>query len=159
MAWSYSGKPTEDNPKDQVRFLIQDTEESDQLFQDEEIDFLLELEGGPLKAATKGAQTLAAKFARCVDETVGKVKATFSQRYKHYSDLAKQLKQHSDIRIPLPFAGALRISQKDVQERDNDRVPPAFSTETHEFSRTRDQVDGRIETGGLQGDNGPAVDP
>jgi len=155
MTWSYTGIPSEENPKDQVRFLIQDTDESDQLFQDEEINFLLELEGGPLKAAMKGAQTLAAKFARCIDETVGKVKASFSQRYKHYSNLHKELKQHSDIRNALPFAGALEITQKEVQERNNNRVRPAFTTEKHEFIRTRDEFDGRRETGGLQGDNGP----
>jgi len=131
MAWSYSGNPSAENPKDQVRFFTQDTDQSDQLLQDEEINFLLTLEGGPLKAAVKAAETIAGKFARKCDEKVGQVSVSFSQKSKQYFELAAKLKRHSDIKGACPFAGGLDISQKDTQRDNDDRVQPDFRRTTH----------------------------
>ncbi len=141
MAWSYSGKPEASNPKDQVRFLVQDTDQTDQLLSDEEITFLLDLEGGALKAATKAAETIAAKFARKCDESVGQVKVSFSQKFKQYSELAAKLKTSANIKQALPFAGGLEVTQKEILEEDQNRVQPAFTKELHDFHRTQDEKD------------------
>lgn len=151
MTWSYSGTPSEENPKDQVRFLTQDTVEDDQLLSDEEITFLLGLEGGPLKASVKAAETIAAKFARKCDEAVGQVKISFSQKFDQYIKLAKALKRHSDIKGAIPFSGGLDISQKDTQRDDDDRVEPFFRRELHDFRpRETDRSVGRVISEGVQ---------
>ncbi len=148
MAWTYSGDPSQDD-KDQVRFLIQDTNTKDQLFQDDEIRFLITLEGNALKAATKAAQTLAMKFARFCDESVGQVRVTFSQKSKQYRDLAKDLKKHAAIKNACPFMGALTESQKDIQEEDRDLVQPEFRKDTNDFRDTR-RNEGRVITEAIQ---------
>lgn len=151
MTWSYSGKPDSTNEKDQVRFLIQDTDQTDQLLQDEEIEFLITLEGGPLKAAAKAAETLAAKFARKCDETVGPVKIMFSQKNKMYMELCEKLKRHSNIKEACPFAGGLSISDKETAREDDDRVQPIFRRETHDFRKKEsDRSVGREITEAVQ---------
>ena len=154
MTWSYSGDPRK-NDADQVRFLIQDTDKDDQLIQNEEIKFLLELEGSPLKAAAKSAEIIWAKFARLVDERVGRVSKSFSQRAKHYKDLMKQLRRSAAIKEALPFAGALKESQKDVLEEDNDRVQPSFTRELHDFVRQPNEDQGRAVTAAMQEETDP----
>lgn len=151
MTWSYSGKPSEENPKDQVRFLVQDTIQDDQLLSDEEINFLLTLEGGPLKAAVKAAETIGGQFARKCDESVGQVKLSLSQKSKQFFELAAKLKRHSDIKSAVPFSGALDISQKDSQRDDDDRVEPIFRRELHDFRRKEtDRSTGRVTSEGVQ---------
>lgn len=137
MAWSYSGNPGS-NDKDQVRFLVQDTVSTDQLLSDNEIRFLLTLEGGPLKAAAKAAETIAAKFARKCDEAVGQVKISFSQKSKQYFELADKLKRSSSIKQAIPFSGALDISQKEIQRDDSNRVDPIFRRDLHDIHKRED---------------------
>lgn len=145
MAWSYSGTPTTAIAKDQVRFLIQDTDVNDQLFSDEEIIYLINLEGSALKAAAKAAETLAMKFARKCDEAVGQVRISFSQKSKQYAALAKDLARDASIKEAIPFAGGLDISQKQTQRDDDDRVQPFFRRETHDFLRNEtDRSVGRV---------------
>lgn len=132
MTWSYSGNPSV-SEKDQVRFLVQDTQSAKPLLQDEEIAYLISTEGSPQDAAAKAAETLAAQFARFVDESVGQVKVSFSQRFKHYSELAKNLKRQASIKNAEPFAGALDESQKNVQEEDDDRIKPFFTRDQDDY--------------------------
>jgi len=142
MTWSYSGDPS-NSDLDQVRFLVQDTQESDQLLQDEEITFLLTLEGAPLKAASKAAETIGGMFARKCDEKVGTVSQAFSQKSSQYFELSKRLKRHSDVKQAETFAGGLDITQKETQEDNENRVQPDFTKELHDFDRDRDDRDRR----------------
>lgn len=149
MTWSYSGNPASSS-KDEVRFLAQDTVKTDPLLEDEEIDFLITQEGSAQKAAIKAAQTIMAKFARFVDESVGQVKKSFSQRFGHYRDLVDDLNRHAAMRGAVPFAGALTETQKDVQEDNDDRIDPIFTRDMNDFTRQPNQDQGRATTAAVQ---------
>lgn len=132
MAWSYSGNP-QSSAKDQVRFLIQDTDSKDQQLTDEEIAFLIELEGSSLKAAIKAVETLYARFARYTDESVGQVRVSWSQRADQYRKLADSLKRHAFVRLAAPYAGGISRADKETREMNDDRVEPIFTRQLHDI--------------------------
>ena len=75
MTWTYDGDPTQDRTAE-VRFLVGDTDQTDPLVQDEEIEFVLTqyvpVEGSPAwLAAAHVADGIAAKFARKADRSLG----------------------------------------------------------------------------------------
>lgn len=129
MTWSYSGDPTSD-PKDEVRFLIGDTDSDDQLIEDEEINYLLDKEGGIiLEAAARAAGAIAAKFAREADKDIGDYSISASQRAEAYRELEKALsKESKDSRAKsaIPFAGGISRDDKKQTRQDTDRVDPKF---------------------------------
>jgi hypothetical protein len=72
MTWSYSGNPGASN-LDHIRFLIQDTDTTEQLFSNEELTFLFNQYGDAYSAAIAAVTTLIAKGSRVAEEskTVG----------------------------------------------------------------------------------------
>jgi hypothetical protein len=72
MTWSYSGDPGASD-LDHIRFLIQDTDTTDQLFSNEELTYLNTSYGDPYSAAIAAVTTLIAKGSRVAEEskTVG----------------------------------------------------------------------------------------
>lgn len=133
MAWTYSGDPSSSD-RDQVRFIIQDTDSDDQLLQDEELDYLLTEEGNVTSASIRAAEILMAKFSRMCDEKVGQVSVSYSQKAEQYKRLVDQLKRRAAIKNVTPFAGGISESQKETEERDSDRVNPSFTMEMDDFT-------------------------
>ena len=72
MTWSYSGNPGASD-LDRIRFLIQDTDTTAQLFSNEELNYLNGAYGDPYSAAIAAVSTLIAKGSRVGEEskTVG----------------------------------------------------------------------------------------
>jgi hypothetical protein len=72
MTWTYSGNPGASD-LDRIRFLIQDTDESEQLFSNEELTYLNGTYGDAYSAAIAAVGTLIAKGSRVAEEskTVG----------------------------------------------------------------------------------------
>jgi len=126
-----------------VRFTLGDTDKTCQLLSDEEINFLLCEQGSPLKAAIDGAKRIAAAAAKLVDEAVGRVKVSLSQRYKHFTELSKELSDELATKDFEVFAGGQKITQKDIVELDSNRVEPSFTVDKHSFTRDRDEDDRR----------------
>lgn len=127
MAWTYSGNPGL-NAKDQVRFLIQDTDKSQQLLEDEEILWLLTLyNNAPRNAAIRACEVLISKFARMVDQTVGQVKVSWSQRMKSYEFLLNTLRSRLAMEDSSWYAGGISRSDKMTKAADSDRVQPDFT--------------------------------
>lgn len=124
-----------DNDRDKVRLYVGDTNSSDALLQDEDIQFFLESEGSPKRAAAVAALSISAKFSRLADETVGQVRVSFSQKSEQYAKLADKLRMSADVDDVVPYAGGISISDKRAQEDDADRVPPAFERTIHENDR------------------------
>lgn len=91
MTWTYGGNPAASN-LDRVRFLIGDTDVNDQLLSDEEINFLISTKGSPERAAYEACLQIMAKLAREVDYAIGPEKVSASQRFKHYQELSKELR-------------------------------------------------------------------
>lgn len=123
--WSYSGDPR-NSPKDQVRFLVGDTDESDPLLLDGEINYLLSTyQNNPFNAAIRACETIMAKFSRMVDETVGGVKISFSQRIKNMNLTRTMLVARLATEQIKPYAGGISISdmQQVAQNADRPRQP------------------------------------
>jgi len=120
MAWTYSGDPS-DSTRDAVRFLIGDTDTTDQLISDEEVDYLVELHGTLSRSASEAARSIAAKFARLMNRSIGGLSADFSQKYQHYMELAESLITNEEAFPVSPFISGYRRGAKETRELDSDR--------------------------------------
>lgn len=113
--WSYDETDLT-NRTNEVRFLVGDTDASDPLVQDEEIDRLLVLYP-PIAtkpaylAAAAVADAIAFKFARLFDRSVGALQGSFSQKHQHYKALAETLRvAHQTNGVGVPVQGAIVLA-------------------------------------------------
>jgi hypothetical protein len=93
MTFSYSGNPSSSN-LDLVRFLLWDTDSTDVLVTNEEIQYMLTTWQNPYEAARACAERLSAKFVRMADQitkSVGDISIS-----KSYSAKADQYVKLSD---------------------------------------------------------------
>ena len=96
MTFTYSGDPST-STRNYVRFLINDTDSTDALFSDEELNYVIsEWSGDAYNSARECAEILIARFSRLADSTsksVGdiSVSESFSQKIQHYKELADSL--------------------------------------------------------------------
>ena len=132
MSWSYSGDPGASD-LDEVRFLIGDTDTTDQQLSDEEITYLLTSAGSVKAAALEAARSLWAKYSRMVDQKTGDIDIKYSQRKDAYAALIRQLQLGM---LPVPYAGGISEDDKQVDEADSDVVQPAFTRGMMEYDGT-----------------------
>jgi len=125
MTWTYTNDPAGVN-LDALRITIGDVDGDDPQLTDEELNWLLGQNTSVTSAALEAAKLLMALYARRVDKAVGDLKVSYSQRQQQYAALVKDLQQRVATRQALPFAGGISKSQKDVVDKDADRVEPAF---------------------------------
>jgi hypothetical protein len=135
MAWSYDERNLNTTDPlgrlNAVRFLIGDTDESDQQVQDEEIAFaMVQANNNTYYAGAFLCRTIAAKYSRNVDVDInGAISEKSSQLQGHYLELAEALEyqaQKTGAQIGV-VAGGLSRSRVDVVRSNTDRVKPAFS--------------------------------
>jgi len=131
MTWTYSGNPSL-TTRDAVRFLVGDTDNVNQLVTDEEIAYALAQEGSAYIAAALIARGLAGKFSKYVDQSVGDLSISYSQRVTQYNDLAKRLEAQGSSSLGIPFAGGISQADKTTREEDTDRVPTAAKVGVHD---------------------------
>ena len=146
MTWSYSedvlNTTTASGKLNTVRLLVGDTDETDQLIQDEEINFALTQSDNVYYAASWVANVIAAKFSRKVStELDGQLRADYSDLSKQYHKLSGSLRQdgtkYNSASLGLVFGGTEVAAIDAVRARTN-RVKPSF---------TRDQfrINGQYE--------------
>ena len=109
-----------------MRFLIGDTDSSDQQLTDEEIAYLLTEYTAPKRAALEAARSLQAKYSRLCDQRTGDISISYSQRRDSYAALVRDLQRGM---LGAPYAGGISQADKDSDEDDTDRVKPAFRVE------------------------------
>lgn len=127
MAFSYSGNPGA-STRDLIRFLIQDTEAADAIFQNEELDYLVTTWTDGYAAAVAAADVAAVKFSKQADYTkrVGdlSLSESFSGRSADFRTMADRLRKlRSEQAPPTPYINSEAIVQtgnKDVQEYYSD---------------------------------------
>ncbi len=125
--WTYSGDPSLSN-RDAVRFYISDTDASNPLMNDGEVDYLLTKFPDPLAAAAQAARSLAGKFAKQVTrKTVGDLSLSWSDMAKNYYALADELQIRSDISGSTLYAGGTSKSDMAAVAANSDRVPQPFT--------------------------------
>ena len=150
MTWTYGGDPAA-NARDAIRFLIGDTDTTDQLLSDEEIAWVNTESSGTstgttalYDAAYRCCLTIASKLAREADKQIGDLSVSMSQRAKAYREQAASLKELSGREggVPIPYAGGITISDKEVDEENSDLFRSWFSS--GQFENVRDG--GRSQT-------------
>jgi len=96
VTWSYSGNPAS-STLDTVRFYINDTDETQPLLSNEDIQFLLDLwmpiYKSPLLTSAVAAEVVAGKFARQVSVSADGVSVSVSELQEKYNDLAYNLRE------------------------------------------------------------------
>lgn len=140
MAWSYDASDlnttTASGRLNSVRFLVGDTDTSDQLVQNEEVNFGLSQTGNDIyKAAAWVCRGIVAKFSRLVDTQLdGALSAKYSDKVKQYQTLAAQIenqgKKVSGKSLGV-YAGGVSVADMGVSNEDPDRVIPVFGV--HNF--------------------------
>ena len=150
MTWTYGGDPAA-NARDAIRFLIGDTDTTDQLLTDEEIAWVNTESSGTstgttalYDAAYRCCLTIASKLAREADKQIGDLSVSMSQRAKAYREQAASLKELSGREggVPIPYAGGITISDKEIDEENSDIFRSWFSS--GQFENVRDG--GRSQT-------------
>lgn len=124
--WTYSGDP-QASKLDGVRFLCGDTNSADPQIFDSEVNFLIATYVNIFKAAAYACKSIASKYARLVDKSVGDLHISYSQRQKSYEALSEYLLRESALRKSVPQAGGISRSDKLANKLDPDIVQPKFT--------------------------------
>lgn len=89
MVFTYSGNPN-NSDLDQVRFELQDTDETEALFSDSELSFLIDKYKQLDRVIYEACKILIAKYSRFVDESQGKISIRASQLVENYRNLLRE---------------------------------------------------------------------
>lgn len=133
MAWSYDSTLT--TAKDQVRFLIRDTDTAKQQVQDEEILWLIKSEANIYMAAYAAGQMVVARTAAGAGVSSKSV-GDLSISYGGLSDsgyqihLKRLLARGSAHQVP--SVGGISIADKDLIEADTDVPSSDFQRGMHD---------------------------
>lgn len=134
MAWTYGGDPSA-NARDAIRFLCGDTDTNDQLLSDEEIAWVNNQVTGSdtattalYESAVRCCVTIASKFSRLADQAVGDLRVNMARKAVAYREQADELRAlvEREGGTPTPYAGAITVSDKEVDWDDTGLVRPAF---------------------------------
>lgn len=130
--WTYADPALTD--VEAVRFYIGDTNFSDQLLSDQEIEFALaQSDDNALRAAVTCCGALAGRFARESSYRIGQVSETFKQKSEAYERRADDLRYMLSVSGGSgPYAGGISVSDIATQEADTDRVQGQFSIGMHD---------------------------
>jgi hypothetical protein len=129
MSLTYKQSPDVNrNNVEEVRFLIQDTEESTHLLEDEEIQYLIDtyLSTSNISSVCAAAcEVMATKYARKQELSVSNYNQKFDSIYKKLLERAKDFRFNSITTAHL-FAPSVSKTSKSAQRSDTDNVTPSF---------------------------------
>ena len=142
MSWSYSGNPAS-STRDKVRWLIGDTDTSDQQLSNEEIDAALVASGNdPYTAAISCVEALIAKYSRKVTKSMGDLSINYGDIVANYRSLLGDIRRRATLQLCTPYAGGISIADKEIDEADSDRVQPSFYKGMHDMDGTQTELAG-----------------
>jgi hypothetical protein len=150
VSFSYSGNPATSDT-DSVRFLLGDTESSDPLLQNEEIEFLLEQWSGNLySAAAAGAEQIAAQVTRETPYSGDGVDTNTDILQQKFMLLASQLRMLARRKGYAAAIYAGGIDRSDVEDADADDTAIAgqFGVGMHDHIRLAG-AEGNVVAAGL----------
>lgn len=132
MSFTYDINIT--NNISEVRFLIQDTVELTANFQDEELQFLLDINGGSVnKAAREAAFRLYVKYSQLSDiEEVGKIRLEYVSRAGAMKDLYDVLLTETTKLSgkPMMYFGGITKAGFNKNRSDTSLVRPDFTKDS-----------------------------
>lgn len=128
MTWTYTPAILSTSELMQVRLLVGDTVSSDQMLQDEEIQYAITQRATVYGAAANCCRNIASSFSRQVDSSIDVLRASFSQKYDHYMKLAIQYdNKAAETGSGSPFAGGVFVADKQNTQADQSLVKPQFN--------------------------------
>ena len=144
MAWTYDpevlGVDTVEERKNSVRFLVGDTDTTDQQLQDEEIEFLLGQTAQNIYfAGAMAAEAIQGKFARLVTSEVDRtLRIRYSDMQAQYRTLAQDLREKgmkwgSGMGV---YAGGINLLQMEIV-RNNPLRPSATHRGEFDYPKGR----------------------
>lgn len=139
MAFTYEGRLL-DSEKDQVRFLVGDTDPEEFFLHDDEITWLIlqwESKGSIYYSAAMAAEAIAARFAREVTTNSDSQTVNTSELQQKYLDLAARLmRQHETLLT----GGEVDMGGVNTGEQPDPTVmSPAFGTGMHDHIEAGNQ--------------------
>lgn len=140
---TYSKQPAS-STRDQVRFLVRDTDTANAFLLDSEIDWLLTEEPNIYLAAAGAARHIAHKFTGLADRQIGDLRISHRNQSMEFSALASTLEMRGNIRAATPYLGGISISDKETQREDDDRVKPRFTRGQYDRDGRRDEDDTKL---------------
>ncbi|RZL29668.1 MAG: hypothetical protein EOP64_00250 [Sphingomonas sp.] len=134
MTFSYSGNPAA-SPVDAVRYLTGDTAERLALLSDEEIQYSLAQSGNsPPTAAVAAIEAMMVRAASLVDESVGSVSKSWSQRLSNLGTIRTMLlDKQARGGLGVPRAGGISYTDKARTASNPDAVRPRFAKNDREL--------------------------
>lgn len=124
MTFTWSGDPAA-STLEAVRREIGDTDSTDQLLQDAEIEYAISQERTVFGAAARCCEWLARAFAREADRAMGPMRISLSQKHKAYESLAKDLR-NKEVGQGTLYAGGISEAERTVDADDSDLTPKVF---------------------------------
>jgi len=115
MSATYSGDPGASD-RDELRFVLGDTDVANALFEDEELDYLLQEHATVLEAAVAAAEILANRFAREADVAVGDLRADLASLSERWHNRALELRRKLTVRAARPQVASTRESMFKVDQ-------------------------------------------
>jgi len=122
MAFTYGGDPA-NSSREAVRFWAGDTDTTDQLLNDAEIDYILTLESQIFLAAALACESIASKFSRKADTENGTLKVWASQRASTYMSKAKDLRRRAAVQSEVYAGGRTKTNKNNLDTDTNDTQP------------------------------------
>ncbi len=128
MTWTYNVSNLSTSQLFQLRLLIGDIKQTDQQFQDEELNCFLSLYPNVYGAGAMACRALATKLSREADTVDKDLRTTLSSRATAYAKRAAQYDMQANIRGGgLPYAGGISVSDKEKNQLNTDRNPTQFN--------------------------------
>lgn len=136
MSCSYSGDPSTSDT-DAVRFLIQDTDCTKNIFEDEEIAWTLTEEANIYMAAACLLDNAINNSTGTVQsKKVGDLSLTFG--LSETRQRIKDLRAKGKVKYEIPLVPAQDRETKREHRENIDNVPPFITREIHDIDRLRD---------------------
>lgn len=126
-SWTYEGDL--DDPAQEVRFLIQDTDGDYPLFTDAEVAYALGASNdNARRAAISLVERLLVRYSAMADTTELDLSVRAGQLYDHAKDLLRTLKMSFNSGLSVvPYAGGISYADIEVNEANRDRFTGVFN--------------------------------
>lgn len=111
------GEDPANDPTDEARLLVGDTDADDPLLTDSEWEYYMDQAGDvPKKAAYLVARVLQARYSKKLSKSIGRTRIEYSDLVRQFSDLATTLAEDGgrddSIKVGPPLAGGMTNSLK-----------------------------------------------
>lgn len=136
MTWTYDPNKLAEEGMDAVRFLVRDTDATEQLVQNEEILFSLSQAGQSIYAAAAAlCRNIAAYYMRKVSliQKDSGINDDMQKRAEGFLKLAEQHEERAGRTGLTVFAGGISQGDKESRQADVDAPPPAFRRDLHQL--------------------------